>query len=73
MNTLKVKAAPGLSVPMEDKPRSYITDAEVATVADTSYYQRRLSDGDLILQDDTQGTAEGEQDPAPAAASKPRK
>lgn len=48
MNTLKVIATPGISVPMEDKPRSYITDAEPVTVPDSSYYQRRLSDGDLV-------------------------
>lgn len=69
MNTLKVIAAAGLAVPMEDKPRSYITDAEIVTVADTSYYQRRLSDGDLLLQDYV-AVAESEQ---PAATSKPRK
>lgn len=71
MNTLKVIAAAGLSVPMEDKPRIYITDSEAVTVADTSYYQRRLSDGDLLLQEDV-AADEPAQDPAPAAASKPR-
>jgi hypothetical protein len=45
---LNVKAAPGLSVPMEDKPRIYVTDSVTVQVPDTAYYQRRLADGDLI-------------------------
>ncbi|MCB6182314.1 DUF2635 domain-containing protein [Leeia sp. TBRC 13508] len=49
MDTLNVKAAPGLSVPKEDKPREYITDTEVVTVIDSVYYQRRLLDGDLLI------------------------
>ncbi|MFZ6687507.1 DUF2635 domain-containing protein [Undibacterium sp. SXout11W] len=52
MSTLQVKAAPGLSVPMEDKPRVYIYDAEPVSVPNSSYYQRRISDGDLIEQAD---------------------
>lgn len=72
MNTLQVKAAAGLSVPMEDKPRNYITDAEAVTVADSTYYQRRLADGDLVLQE-APADAAGNQDTAPAAASKNRK
>lgn len=47
MNTLTVKSVPGILVPMEDKPRSYITDTEPVDVPDSSYYQRRISDGDL--------------------------
>lgn len=72
MNTLQVKAAAGLSVPMEDKPRSYITDAEVATVADSTYYQRRLADGDLVLQDAQPDATAEDQGGAPAAAPKKR-
>ncbi|MFZ6748517.1 DUF2635 domain-containing protein [Undibacterium sp. Ren11W] len=53
MKLLQVKAASGLSVPMEDKPRSYITDAETVSVPDSTYYQRRLSDGDLVLLEET--------------------
>lgn len=51
MNTLTVKSAAGIQVPMEDKPRSYITDSEVVEVPDSSYYQRRISDGDLLIVD----------------------
>lgn len=45
---MQVQAAPGLQVPMEDKPREYITDAVAVEVPDTAYYQRRISDGDLV-------------------------
>lgn len=45
---MQVQAAPGLQVPMEDKPREYITDAVAVDVPDTAYYQRRINDGDLI-------------------------
>lgn len=48
-----VKAAPGLKVPMEEKPRVYITDTPPDgepgfAVPDTAYYLRRLADGDLV-------------------------
>lgn len=45
---MKVKAATGLKVPMEEKPHDYINDTDVMDVPDTAYYQRRISDGDLI-------------------------
>lgn len=50
---MQVLAAPGLKVPMEDKPRNYITDTSPEgeagfTVPDTVYYQRRVLEGDLI-------------------------
>jgi hypothetical protein len=51
MNTLQVRAASGLAVPMEDKPRTYIGDAETMEVVDSGYYQRRIAEGDLIIQD----------------------
>lgn len=43
-----VKAAPGIKVPKEDKPREYITDAETVDVPDTQYYRARINDGDLL-------------------------
>lgn len=51
-----VIAAPGLRVPLEGKPREYVTetppDGEAGfTVPDTAYYQRRLLDGDLVAVD----------------------
>lgn len=50
---MKVLAAPGIKVPMEDHPRDYITDVppageEAFTVADSAYYLRRVADGDLV-------------------------
>lgn len=43
-----VQAAPGLKVPMEEKPREYITDAKPVDVPESAYYLRRLADGDLV-------------------------
>ncbi|MXR36709.1 DUF2635 domain-containing protein [Craterilacuibacter sinensis] len=45
---MKVKAAPGIQVPMENKPHEYITDAEAIEVPDSTYYLRIMADGDLI-------------------------
>lgn len=41
-----VKAAPGVQVPKEGKPREYITDVE--DVPQSAYYLRRVTDGDLL-------------------------
>ena len=46
-----VKAAPGLKVPQEEKPRDYITDAEAFDVPESAYYMRRLAEGDLVAVD----------------------
>lgn len=57
---MKVQAVAGLKVPMEDKPHDYITDASVSDVPDTAYYQRRISDGDLIaVPEPAQKTTKG--------------
>jgi len=45
---MNVIAAPGIKVPKESQPHSYIDDAAVVDVPDTAYYQRRLIDGDLL-------------------------
>ncbi|GFK94424.1 hypothetical protein NNJEOMEG_02269 [Fundidesulfovibrio magnetotacticus] len=47
MNTIRVKAAPGVKVPREGAPREYITDAQAVDVPASAYYLRRLDDGDL--------------------------
>ncbi|NVM78903.1 hypothetical protein FHW83_004734 [Duganella sp. SG902] len=47
MSTIEVIATAGVKVPMEDKPNNYITDEGAVTVEDSTYYQRRISDGDL--------------------------
>ena len=46
MNTITVKATKGLSVPMADNARKYITD-KPTTVEDGPYYRRRIAEGDL--------------------------
>lgn len=55
---MQVKAAPGVKVPREDDPRSYITDSSPVELALTAYYIRRMADGDLV---------EATADPADAA------
>lgn len=56
-----VKAAPGINVPKEDKPREYITDAEAVEVPASAYYLRRMADGDLLA------AAPAKAKPAPAS------
>ena len=49
MSFLTVRAAPGLKVPLEDYPRRYIDESSgIVPVADSAYYRRRVTDGDLI-------------------------
>ena len=50
---MRVKAIPGIKVPFEDKPRSYIDEFTEVDVVDTAYYQRRIADGDLIVVNPT--------------------
>ncbi|ACA32335.1 DUF2635 domain-containing protein [Histophilus somni] len=45
---MKVKAAVGIKVPMENQPYRYI-EQEPVEVEDSIYYQRRINDGDLIV------------------------
>lgn len=44
-----VKAAPGLLVPMEGKPRTYIDEATPVDVPESAYTLRRIADGDLVV------------------------
>lgn len=44
----RVIAAPGLRVPREDNPRTYI-EATPADVPDSTYYRRRLANGELLV------------------------
>lgn len=55
---LYVKAAPGLRVPREDAPRRYITDDQPESVPATTYYLRRLHNGELVSA--PRGQNEGE-------------
>lgn len=50
-----VQAAPGIKVPMEEKPRDYITDADATEVPESAYYLRRIADGDLVTVKPTKG------------------
>lgn len=53
-----VKAAPGLKVPKENKPRDYIGDGVIEPVEDSAYYLRRVSDGDLVEVDEKEYAAQ---------------
>ena len=46
-NTLRVIAAPGLTVPCHDG-KTHITAHRAVEVPDNAYYRRRMADGDLI-------------------------
>lgn len=48
---MKVVASPGMQCPLENNPREYISDdpKKAVTVADTTYYQRLLNDGSLVV------------------------
>lgn len=48
---MRVKAAPGHRVPLEDNPYKYIETAKAIDVPDTSYYRRRLAAGELMPGD----------------------
>lgn len=61
---LYVQAAPGLKLPKEGDPRSYITDVRAEPVASTHYYRKAIVDGDLVQ------VAEGEFKKQSAAAAK---
>jgi hypothetical protein len=49
---MQVIAAAGIQVPMEDKPREYITDSLAVDVPASAYYLRILADGDLLPAED---------------------
>lgn len=46
---MRVKAIPGIKVPVEHNARAYIDEFIEVDVEDTVYYQRRIADGDLIV------------------------
>lgn len=53
---MQVIAAAGIQVPMEDKPREYITDSQALDVPASAYYLRMLADGDLLPADEQAST-----------------
>jgi hypothetical protein len=44
----RVVAAPGLKVPHEKNPRTYV-EAKAEHVPDTPYYRRRIAFGELVI------------------------
>lgn len=50
--TIKVRAAAGLQVPMAGKPHEYITDQEAVEVPNAAYYLRCIHYGDLVIVED---------------------
>jgi len=48
MDTITVKASEGLRVPREDNHRTYITESEAVSVPASTYYLRRIAEGDLV-------------------------
>ncbi len=54
---LKVKAAKGVRVPVENRPHHYI-EQETVEVENTLYYQRRIADGDLSVVKETKAAKE---------------
>ena len=62
---MRVKAAPGHRVPMQEDPHQHIGETEAIEVADTSYYRRRLAAGELLTAKKPRG---GAKQPAQEAA-----
>ncbi|OFJ46444.1 hypothetical protein BA896_021830 [Janthinobacterium lividum] len=54
---MHVKAAPGLKLPKEGAPYTYITDAEPVEVENVHYYRKAINDGDLIALADDEWSA----------------
>ncbi|CAB3834427.1 hypothetical protein LMG26858_00862 [Achromobacter anxifer] len=67
---LTVVAAPGLKVPRENKPRSYITGTASVQVPATAYYLRRIQSGELVQSVKPHHEAPAEA-PATAQSRKP--
>lgn len=57
MQNLHVKAAPGLKLPKEGAPYTYITDAEPVEVENVHYYRKAINDGDLVALSDDEWAA----------------
>lgn len=53
----RVIAAPGLRVPREDNPRTYI-ESTPADVPDSTYYRRRLANGELLVAEPVAASAD---------------
>ncbi|WP_405424316.1 DUF2635 domain-containing protein [Pantoea stewartii] len=64
---MKVKANTGVLVPREDNPRRYVSDTEALDVPESSYYLRRIADGDLLRIEENETASDAAALPAPAA------
>lgn len=51
VNTMKVKAAPGVRIPFQGAPRKYIPDDKWVDVPRNAYYIRRWKEKDLMRSD----------------------
>lgn len=49
-DNIKVRAAPGLKVPRESQPHSYIDEHAAVDVPASAYYLRCLMYGDLVRE-----------------------
>lgn len=58
---MKVKARPGIKVPFETQPYTYIEQTPV-DIEPSIYYQRRINDSDLIVITETRSRKEQEKD-----------
>lgn len=73
MEQIKVKAALGVRVPMENAHRKYINDSDAVKVDATMYYLLRLKEKDLLRVEDEAtcevkpGSATGTEMDVPAA------
>lgn len=54
---MRVKAAPGHRVPMEEDPYKYIEGTKAVDVPDTSYYRRRLAADELLTAESSGASA----------------
>lgn len=69
---IKVIARKGVRVPVEGNPDRYITDEKAVDVPETTYWYRRLKDGDLLLYvDPANASPAAAQEPLPANEAKP--
>lgn len=64
---MKVKANTGVLVPREDNPRRYVSDTEALDVPESTYYLRRIADGDLLRIEENKPVGDAAALPAPAA------
>lgn len=58
----RVKAAPGLKIPLEHSHKSSIPAGRILEVEETHYYQAMLNDGDLIKATDEEWAAQQKAD-----------